>query len=190
MGYSGLLIASPQMVDVFFAKTVILLCDYNEDGALGIVVNRTTELHPDEVLEQMEVSDGGGIRSPVLWGGPVQPGAVFLTYSRAPEGMPSAAEGEDSEPVFDLGPRLQVSPSREVIRAVAADHGNPGAFLSLGYAGWGAGQLDEEIQSGSWIFTEAEPSALFGVAADDLYDYCIDKLGVGEHQLWMMPIDE
>ena len=190
MGDSGLLIASPQMVDVFFAKTVGLLCDYNEEGALGIVVNRTTELHPDEVLEQMEVSDGGGIRGPVLWGGPVQPGAVFLTYSRLPKALEPQEDDEDVEPVFHLAPRLQVSPSREVIQAVSADDGNPGAFLSLGYAGWGAGQLDEEIQSGSWIFTEVDPSALFDVPADDLYDHCIDTLGVAENQLWMIPINE
>jgi len=190
MGFSGLLIASPQMVDVFFANTVVLLCDYNAEGALGIVVNRTTELDPDEILEQMKVTDGGGIRGPVLWGGPVQPGAVFLTYSRLPEGVTSSEEDEETEPVFHIGPKLQVSPSREVIRAVSADDGNPGAFLSLGYAGWGAGQLDEEIQSGSWIFTEVDPIALFRVPADELYDHCIDTLGVAAHQLWMVPIDE
>ncbi len=90
---SGLLVASPQMVDVFFSKTVILLCDYNEEGALGIVINRLTGIETNQVLDQMGVAERGGIEGPVHWGGPVQPGAVFLTFSREAE---EAAE-EDSE---------------------------------------------------------------------------------------------
>ena len=189
MQSKGILVAAPQMIDVFFAKTVVLLCDYNEEGALGIVINRTTNLDPIQVLDQMEVEDGGGIRGPVLWGGPVQPGAVFLTYSQA-ELEKSEQESNDDEPVFQVAPGLRVSPSREVIRVIASDQDNAGAFLSLGYAGWGAGQLDDEIRSGSWIFIDVSEADIFATPTEELYDHCLASLGIAAGQLWMHPVNE
>ena len=186
----GLLVASPQMADVFFSKTVVLLCDYNEDGALGLIVNRVTNLGSSEVLRQMEVQVRDGIKGPVHWGGPVQPGAVFLTYARQPESIERIGDEELDLPVFELATDLWVSPAKEVIEAVANDVDNPGAFLSLGYAGWGAGQLDEEIQSGSWIFLEQFEDVIFKVEPDNLYQHCLASLGVEAAQLWMHPVDE
>lgn len=186
----GLLVASPQMADVFFAKTVVLLCDYNQDGALGLIVNRVTNLGSSDVLDQMDVRKQGGIQGPVHWGGPVQPGAVFLTYARQPEAIEARGVEELELPVFELSTELWVSPAKEVIEAVACDVDNPGAFLSLGYAGWGAGQLDEEIQSGSWIFLDSFEDIIFKVEPDDLYQHCLATLGVETAQLWMHPIEE
>ena len=186
----GLLVASPQMSDVFFAKTVVLLCDYNEEGALGLIVNRVTNLGSREVLSQMEVTRLGGIEGPVHWGGPVQPGAVFLTYARQPESLRGIATEDLEWPVFELSPDLWVSPAKEVIEAVASEQDNPGAFLSLGYAGWGAGQLDAEIQSGSWIFLEQLEGIIFKIEPEDLYQHCLDSLGVETAQLWMHPVEE
>lgn len=182
---TGLLVASPQMVDSFFTKTVVLLCEYNEDGAIGIVVNRVTDLEADMVLEQMEIDDGGGISGPVHWGGPVQPGAVFLTYRR-----PSVGDDTTEEAVFLVGDTLGVSPARGVMEAVSGDAANPGAFLSLGYAGWAPGQLDGEIESGSWIFLDADPDVLFEMPPEDRWRHCIASLGVDPAMIWMQPIDE
>ena len=178
------------MVDVFFAKTVILLCDYNEDGALGLIINRVTNLDSQDVLEQMQVQRAGGIEGPVHWGGPVQPGAAFLTYSRQPHEVVGRTEQDLDLPVFQLSEDLWVSPSKQIIEAVAHDEGNPGAFLSLGYTGWGAGQLDSEIQSGSWIFLDEFDEVLFKVKPDDIYDHCLTSLGVDVGHLWMQPVDE
>ena len=186
----GLLVASPQMADVFFAKTVVLLCDYSDEGALGLIVNRVTNLESEEVLTQMEIQLSGGIKGPVHWGGPVQPGSVFLTYARQPEVLLDSEELELELPVFQLSQNLWVSPSKKVIEAVARDEGNPGAFLCLGYAGWGAGQLDLEIQSGSWIFLEEVDDVLFTIKPEDIYEHCIMSLGVDVGQIWMQPIDE
>ncbi len=182
---TGLLVASPQMVDIFFSKTVVLLCEYNEDGAIGIVVNRLTGLEADSVLEQMEIDDGGGISGPVHWGGPVQPGAVFLTYKR-----PSVGDGQVEDAVFEVGEALAVSPARQVIEAIASDITNPGAFLSLGYAGWAPGQLDGEIESGSWIFLDADIDVLFEMPPEDRWQHCIESLGVDPSLIWMQPISE
>ena len=139
---NGLLVASPQMVDVNFSKTVILLCEYSERGAVGLVVNRLTGIEAEQVLNQMGVGDRGGIQAPVHWGGPVQPGAGFLTYARPPD---SLGEEDDGEGIFTISSKLAVSPSKDIIESVSAADNISSAYLSLGYAGWGAGQLDGEI---------------------------------------------
>ncbi len=180
----GLLVASPSLVDIFFAKTVVLLCDFDEEGALGIVINRPTGEKIDSVLAQMDIDPAGGIRGPVLWGGPVQPGAVFLTFSNMP-GLP-----DDAGPIFELSPDLHVTPDRAVIEAVSADVPNEGAVLSVGYAGWAPGQLDGEIESGSWIWMEVDHDLVFGTPADELYDACIASIGVSTSMLWMHPVSE
>ena len=181
----GLLVSSPHMLDPNFSRTVVLLCDYNEEGALGIIVNRTIDVNLDEVLEQMGVPDNGGIQGPVLWGGPVQPGAVFLTFS----GDTPDVEGEEEAPVFSLASDLHVSPARDVIEAVA-DKEDGSAFITLGYAGWAPGQLDGEIQQGAWIFLDVDADVIFSIPPDKRYDYCLSTLGVSPHLLWMLPVDE
>ena len=182
---SGLLVASPQMVDVFFSKTVVLLCDYDEEGALGVVVNRLTGLDADKVLLQMGVHDGGGLEGPVHWGGPVQPGAVFMTFTR-----PAAGESSLDEAVFEIAGGIAVSPSRDMIQAVAGNADGGKAFLSLGYAGWAAAQLDAEIESGSWIFMDADEDILFDTPPDERWQKCIDSIGVDPAMIWMKPVSE
>ncbi len=173
------------MVDVNFSKTVVLLCQYDEEGALGLVVNRITGLDADKVLHEMGFEDAGGIQGPVHWGGPVQPGAVFLTFAR-----PSASDAKNADSVFELSETLSVSPNPEVIEAVALDSGNDGAFLSLGYAGWGAGQLDSEIESGSWIYMELDADIIFELPPHERWERCINSIGVDPKMIWMQPIDE
>jgi putative transcriptional regulator len=194
---SGLLLASPQMEDVHFAGTVILLCDYTEDGAVGVIVNRVTDVGRDEVLGQMDIEDGEGIRQEVRWGGPVQPGAVFLTF--AEQDLPMETQSVDSleideepeaEPTFHVDGGLRVTPSRPIIEAVAAKADNPGAFLTLGYAGWAPGQLDKEIQEGSWIPMEIDSDTLFATDPEEAYDVFMARLGIEPSALWMHPINE
>lgn len=181
---AGLLVASPQMMDLFFSKTVVLLCDYDEEGALGIVLNRLTGLDTEKVLSQIEIPSTGALAGPVRWGGPVQPGAVFLTFACS-QGTTPTGDG-----VYSIGKSIAVSPSRDAIQAVAADPTRPRAFLSLGYAGWAPGQLDGEIQSGSWIFMEADEGIVFDTPAEQCWQRCIDSLGVDPSLIWMQPISE
>jgi len=183
---TGILVASPQMVDVFFSKTVILLCDYSEEGAMGIVINRLTGIESNQVLDQMGVPTRGGLAGPVHWGGPVQPGAVFVTFDRA--GLEAEDDGEDR--IFEISPKLAVSPSKGIIEMASAAVDISGAFLSLGYAGWGPGQLDEEIESGSWIYMELDESLVFGVPPHERWDRHIASMGVPAEMLWMQPINE
>ena len=195
MSKTGLLVAAPNMQDSFFARTVVLLCDYGEDGAIGVITNRITDVTSEEVLGQMDIEAGSGIRSIVRWGGPVQPGAVFLTFRRHTTDVPlrdvNDPEGdEDIEPAFVVSEDLHVTPARGVIAAVAGLGGTEPAFLTLGYAGWAPGQLDKEIQSGSWILLDADESIVFGVDPEDQWEHCISTLGIEEGLLWMHPVEE
>ena len=186
---NGLLVASPQMVDPHFAGTVVLLCEYDEQGALGIVINRDSGINSDEVFDQMKVDQRDGVQALVLWGGPVQPGSVFLTFAG---GQLPALEGDDASthPMFTLADDLRVTPDRALVEAVAARLPDQPAVLSVGYAGWGPGQLDSEIESGSWILIELDREVLFDLDVADRYEHCIQSLGVQPEMLWMTPIDE
>jgi len=194
---SGLLLASPQLDDAFFAGTVILLCDYTEEGAVGVIINRVTDVTRDEVLGQMDIADGGGIHDEVRWGGPVQPGAVFLTFADQELPVETTSvdslgqdEETDAEPTFHIDSGLRVTPSRPIIEAIAGKPDQPSAFLTLGYAGWAAGQLDKEIQEGSWIPMEIDSDTLFDTSPEDAYDFFMGRLGIDKSALWMHPVNE
>ncbi len=174
-----LLISSPQMKDPFFEGTVILLCQHDENGALGVVINRETSLSVQNVLEQLSIElelsfEGHSVN----WGGPVEPGAGFIVYP----GKVPPDEG------WNVGQDVAVSPSRERL-VEALKQGSP-FLLCLGYAGWGPGQLDGEIGSGSWLITDVDKDVLLETGMEDRYDRALAKLGLDVHSVWMRPVDE
>jgi putative transcriptional regulator len=173
----GLLIASPQMVDPYFRNAVILLCRHDEQGAIGLVVNRPLELTVDQALAALNPPKSEPHPETVLWGGPVESGTGFVVLRGA-----LADEG------WQLDPELAVSPSRErLFRAISSGET---FHLCLGYAGWGAGQLDHEIQSGSWLYAEIDPGIVFDAAIEERYEKALKKLGLVSDQVWMKPVDE
>ncbi len=174
-----LLISSPQMKDPFFEGTVILLCQHDEAGALGVVINRTTSLSVQDVLEQLSIELAGSFAEhSVNWGGPVEPGAGFIVYA----GSVASDEG------WNVGQGIAISPSRERLLEAL---GQPRPFLlCLGYAGWGEGQLDGEIGSGSWLVTDVDPEIILELPMEDRYDRALAKLGLDVHSVWMQPVDE
>jgi putative transcriptional regulator len=192
---TGLLVAAPNMEDSYFSRTVVLLCDCGEDGAIGVITNRITDVTSEEVLGQMDIEAGSGIRSVVRWGGPVQPGAVFLTFRGGAPGVPlrdvnDPEAGEDVEPAFLVNDDLRVTPARSVIAAVSTAADGEPAFLTLGYAGWAPGQLEKEIAAGSWILLDVDEAIVFGVEPEDQWEHCIRTLGIDENLLWMHPVEE
>lgn len=175
----SLLIASPQMKDPFFAGTVILLCQHDDKGAIGLVINRGTSLTVQAVLDQLGLGAAGDFeRYAVAWGGPVEPGAGFIVYL----GQVPDDEG------WNVGQGVAVSPSRERLLEAL---GKPSPFLlCLGYAGWGPGQLDGEIGSGSWLVADVEAEVAVEIALDERYDRALAQLGLQAEQVWMQPVDE
>ena len=173
-----LLIASPQMHDPFFERTVVLVWHHDEDGAMGLVVNRSVDFTLPQVLELDDDIDTSPYEdTKVAWGGPVESGAGTVV-TRAPVNDGSGL----------TLPGLSVTRSHESLMSLLK-RGEP-LLLCLGYAGWGAGQLDSEIEQGGWLFTDVDPELIFATAEEDRYDQALAALGLTEHMVWMQPISE
>lgn len=172
----GYLIASPQLRDTNFARTVILLIHHDEKGALGLVINRESGIRLGEVVEEAASLGPAEANRPVLWGGPVEPGVGFVLYRG------QAQEG------WTIGRNLAVSTSSERLTTLLKQGGD--MQLALGYAGWGPGQLDREYAEGSWVHLDPEEDLIFSCSSADRYDRALARLGLRAETLWMSPIDE
>lgn len=174
-----LLIASPQMRDPFFEKTVVLVWHHDEDGAVGVVVNRQLQHQLGDVLDQPE-QDVLEKRPdvPVAWGGPMESGSGTVV---------TAGQITDDEGwVLDNG--LAVTRSQDALYRLLRE-GSP-LMLCLGYAGWGPGQLDREIELGGWLWTDCDQSIVFGTPAAERYDKALATLGLTSSMVWMNPVNE
>lgn len=147
------LIAMPGLVDPSFSKTVTYLCQHSEEGALGIIINRPSDLTLGDIMEQMDIKiEGSDIAMiPVYLGGPVQPERGFILH----------------EPIGEWNSTLRVSDalglttSRDILEAIGEGCGPRRMLVALGYAGWGKGQLEQEIIRNSWLNAPADHSILF-----------------------------
>jgi putative transcriptional regulator len=172
----GFLVASPQLRDPNFQRTVVLLLRHDAEGAMGVVVNREAPLRLSEVLDHVEGLTPARANRLLLWGGPVDSSMGFVVFrGRASEGWQVRSD-------------LSVSASRDRLAALIATGAE--FHLCMGYAGWGPGQLDRELVEGSWIHVDASPDLLFGTSAADRYDLALAQLGVSADALWMTPVDE
>lgn len=175
---SGLLIASPQLKDQWFDHTVVLLCQHDEEGALGLVINRDGPVTVGDVLERMDLDARHLPDRATWWGGPVGPGSGFVLW----RGSATESEG------WTLGSEVAVSPSAERLADLV---GTGQRFhLALGYAGWGPGQLDQELAHGSWLLTDVDPRIIFDTPMDARYDQALALLGLTAHTVVMDPIFE
>jgi putative transcriptional regulator len=165
------LIAMPAMADPNFDRTVTYVCEHNDDGALGIIVNRPTSMRLGEVLEQMDLTmaDPALAEQPVLQGGPVQPERGFVIHEDAGELYGSTLKVPDG---------LRVTTSRDILVSLAEGHGPPRAVIALGYAGWGAGQLEEEMANNAWLTVPASPDIIFSVPFERRWESAAALLGV------------
>jgi putative transcriptional regulator len=167
----SLLLAMPQLQDPNFARSVVLLCEYSPDGAMGFVVNRPTGLRAAEAVSLDPPPQGdSGLE---LWtGGPVETHRGFLLLGAAPptEGSERIADG------FHLTASLDVL--RSLIETSPADLAGRQCRLLLGYAGWGPGQLDAELAASSWLMAPADPRLVFETDADTMWEDAIRGLGV------------
>lgn len=173
-----LLIASPQMKDPFFEKAVVLVWHHDDEGAIGVVINRPLPHKLGEVLEDGDDIDPAYGGTTVSWGGPVETlSGTVITRASLDE-----AEG------WSLEEGVAVTRSQEALSRLLAD--KTPIMLCLGYAGWGPGQLDAEIEKGGWLWTDLDPTIVFDVPADDRYDTALAALGLTKSMVWMHPIDE
>jgi putative transcriptional regulator len=165
-----LLIAMPAMQDPNFHRTVTYVCEHGEQGALGLIINRPLDINFSEVLAQLALeahSDAAGTQ-PILQGGPVDLQRGFVIH-QAPSQWESTVSVTET---------MFVTTSRDIIAAMADGTGPEHALLILGYAGWGPGQLEREIQENAWLSVPASPRIIFETPFEDRWQQAATLLGV------------
>lgn len=178
-----MLVAMPSMADPRFARSVIYLCAHSGDGAMGLVVNRRSRrLKFTDLLVQLEVIKEdeaillpkGVSTVPVLRGGPVDRGRGFVLHS------PDYGAGDATMAIED---GVSLTATVDILKAIAAGEGPRKAVLALGYAGWGSGQLENEIQRNDWLNCDPDEELLFGTDHDAKYDHAMRKIGIDPRML-------
>lgn len=153
-----ILIAMPSMPDPRFARSVILICEHSETGALGLILNRPLpDIKFDDLLSQLDIETTGVASTlPVHFGGPVEPARGFVLH-RSTEVAGTATEGR-----LDITADLAMTATRDILSSLAQGNGPSEAFLALGYSGWGAGQLEAELSANGWLTGKASDALIFG----------------------------
>ena len=164
------LIAMPTMGDPRFERSVIYMCAHSADGAMGLVVNRVaSEIDFPELLDQLEIkTDGIKNPIPVLTGGPVETGRGFVLHSMD--------YSQDS--TLKVTDEVGLTATVDILRAIAEGEGPAKSLLTLGYAGWSSGQLDNEIQANGWLNVSSDTSILFDEDLNSKWDRAVRKVGI------------
>jgi len=167
-----LLIALPGMVDERFAQTVIYMCAHSSKGAMGIVINKPIPgLSFAELMKQLQIETKPLVGElPILYGGPVETGRGFVLHS---------GDYEGSDSTLPVSEEISLTATLDILRAIAEGRGPRQALFALGYAGWGAGQVETEFQSNGWLHCEADPSLVFGTDPNDKWKTALARLGIG-----------
>jgi putative transcriptional regulator len=168
------LIAMPAMADPHFARTLTFVCEHNERGALGLVVNRPTDVTLATLYRQVDIAlpDGPMALETVFYGGPVQVENGFVLH------RPSG-EWRSTLPVGDAG----LTTSRDILEAMARGEGPADRLVALGYAGWAPGQLEDELARNGWLTVAADLDIVFGLPPESRYDAALARLGITAAQI-------
>ncbi|MGS0673520.1 YqgE/AlgH family protein [Shewanella sp. 0m-4] len=171
------LIAMPSLQDTYFERSLIYICEHNEKGAMGIVVNKPSGIIVDELLEQMELTEEPeaieALAAEVLVGGPVNPERGFVLHS-------TQDCWSNSEAVSD---EIMLTTSQDVLTCLGSDKAPEKFLIALGYAGWTRGQLEQEIIENTWLSIPATAELLFEVEHDERWQQATESLGFDIWQL-------
>jgi putative transcriptional regulator len=169
------IIAMPSLMEPIFHHTVTFLCQHTKEGALGIVINRSADMKLDEIFKQMEikVKSPTAAQAPVFAGGPVQQDRGFVIHT-------ACGDWDMTLPVSEA---ISLTTSRDVIEAIAAGEGPEQYLVALGYAGWGEGQLEQEILSNSWLNTPYAKQILFETPVKQRWNAAASQIGIDINQL-------
>ncbi|WP_229218029.1 YqgE/AlgH family protein [Rugamonas apoptosis] len=166
------LIAMPAMEDPIFGGTVVYVCEHNENGVLGVVINKPTDMTMqvlfDRIDLKLEDSPGAHIDEPIMFGGPVQDDRGFVLHTPGARYSSSLTVTEE----------VAFTTSIDVLEAVAAGTGPQRMLVSIGYAGWSPGQLEEEISRNGWLTVGADTHILFDLPIEERYVAAMRLLGI------------
>jgi putative transcriptional regulator len=170
-----LLIAMPGMQDPNFSETVAFICKHDTEGAIGIVVNRPSEMSLGDVCKQLkfETNLGDDAKQPIMNGGPVQPDRGFVLHQ----------SDEEFDSTVDPEAPLKVTVSQDILKAIARGDGPKPALIALGYAGWSSGQLESEIAANAWLHAPASAAILFDTPIENRWKAAAGLIGIDIHQV-------
>ena len=178
------LIAMPGLADATFSKSVVYLCEHSERGALGLVINKPSDIKLQSLFDKVDLPLGRADLKdePVFQGGPVQTERGFVLHEAI---LPQKAESDD--PVYSstmvIPGGLEMTTSRDVLEALSTGGGPRRVLVSLGYSAWGEGQLESEIGENSWLTVDADLAVIFETPVAQRYDKALSLLGL---QAWML----
>ncbi len=172
------IIAMPGLADPIFFHTVTFLCQHNKDGALGIVINRCTDMKLGDIFKQMNIpfTSLAAAEAPVFAGGPVQQERGFVLHS----------PGGDWHATLPISDTVSLTTSRDVLEAIAVGQGPEHYLVALGYAGWGEGQLEKEIIANAWLNTPYGQGVLFETPIDRRWHAAAGQIGIDINKLTTM----
>ncbi len=169
-----LLIAMPTLQDADFSQSVTLICEHNKDGAMGITINHPIDISTVELLEHMNIPcDKSRNINPVLAGGPVQTDRGFVIHRK----------DKDWKSSIHLNDDISITTSSDILHAIGQEKLPKDTFIALGYAGWGAGQLEQEIIDNSWLTTPFKSEFLFETELEERWRTATQSLGFDINQL-------
>jgi len=173
------LIAMPGMADETFAGTVVYLCEHTEKGALGLVINKPIDIKLKNLFEKVELKlDRRELaEQPVFFGGPVQTERGFVLHERLSEGA------SIFNSTLSVPGGLEMTTSKDVLEAMAEGGGPLRVLVTLGYSGWQAGQLEDEIGRNGWLTVDADPKIIFDTPVEKRYDRAVSLLGIDPRML-------
>lgn len=168
------IIAMPQLNDPWFGQSVCYICDHNEHGSMGLVINKFCEINLGDILFELKIQTEKPLDNLVFQGGPVGTEQGFILYQGEFEPEPASTH---------IANDTYLSTSKEMLEHIAKQTGPENFLVCLGYAGWGAGQLEEEIAQNSWLTIPADEQLLFHTPPQDLARQAALKIGVDIHLL-------
>ena len=163
------LISMPHMDDPNFAQTVIYICEHNESGAMGIVVNRPIEMDLGQLLQHLEFSYNSDLTDLIYAGGPVQNDRGFILHRHTTN---------EWESCYNITDELTLTTSMDILQAISENSGPEEFLVALGYAGWGPGQLEQELSDNVWLSCPANLDIMFGTPAEERLQAAAATLGV------------
>jgi putative transcriptional regulator len=179
------LIAMPGLSDELFGRSVVYMCEHSDRGALGLVINKPSDILLPRLFEKVDLPLGRTdlAQLPVFQGGPVQTERGFVLH----DAIEAGTEGESVyASTMTIPGGLEMTTSKDVLEAMASGAGPRRVFVTLGYASWGKGQLESEITENSWLTVEADPTLIFDTPVAERYEKAMGLLGL---QPWMLSPD-
>lgn len=171
------LVAMPSLIDSFFYHSVVYLCDHDEDGAMGVIINRPTRITMQELFQHLKIRNNSEPvqEMPVLFGGPIQKEQGMVLHQGRGTG--------EWKSTLDVDDNLFLTTSSDILEALGTDSGPEKSLVTLGYAGWEAGQLEQEIRANDWLTVPADNHTLFDVPAEDRWQKAAQQIGVDIHMM-------